>query len=297
MHDARSTTTRSTTHEYRQVVDINSVHHIKEVPTVSFTEPVIQQNIVRSEKSFHLHQGDRDLNLESRRIEKVIDDDHQRNGVVKISIDHPKYRNTNYHQEIPERKSQTMQTYETVERRDVLIINDVDNRRMNMPLNIDGQMHLFKNELQINSDHQAPKIDFKTTQKNVEELSRRLVEIESQQPVKRPETEIVDKRTNVNKFLDIDEPVVRQEVVKGKLIIDILGEGGKKHVPVETIVDTVIEREREVWEDFPKIETSITEEIIYQPPIEEEEEIFDEWTEVFTITIRNIRYKIIWVGF
>ncbi len=51
------------------------------------------------------------------------------------------------------------------------------------------------------------------------------------------------------------------------------------------------------WEDFPKIETSITEEIIYQPPIEEEEEIFDEWTEVFTITIRNIRYKIIWVGF
>lgn len=47
---------------------------------------------------------------------------------------------------------------------------------------------------------------------------------------------------------------------------------------------------------FPKVETSIVEEIIYEPMVEEEdEEMFDEWTEVFTITIRSVRYKIIWV--
>jgi len=157
---------------------------------------------------------------------------------------------------------------------------------------------MFKNEVQIGGSGHHTKIDFQSTQRNVEELSRRLIELESQQQaLKRPEAEIVDKQTSVNKFLDIEEPVVRQEVVKGKLIIDILGEGGRRPVPVETIVDAAVERRREVWEEMPKVETSIVEEIIYQPPaVDEEDEMFDEWTEVFTITIRNIRYKIIWVG-
>ena len=93
--------------------------------------------------------------------------------------------------------------------------------------------------------------------------------------------------------------MTRREVVNGKLIIDIMGESGKRPVPVETIVDAVVERkQREVWEEsYPKIETSIREEIIYHPmPVEEDDEMFDEWTEVFTITIRSIRYKIIWVS-
>ena len=43
--------------------------------------------------------------------------------------------------------------------------------------------------------------------------------------------------------------MTRREVVNGKLIIDIMGESGKRPVPVETIVDAVVERkQREVWE-------------------------------------------------
>ncbi len=64
----QSSTTRSATHEYRQVVDINSVHHIKEAPSVSFIEPVVQST-VRTERNFQLKQADR--------VEKVIDDDQR----------------------------------------------------------------------------------------------------------------------------------------------------------------------------------------------------------------------------
>ena len=166
-----------------------------------------------------------------------------------------------------------------------------------MPFNIEGQTHVVNNEVQIGNDHHS-KIDFHMTHRNVEELNRRLMEIESQKAVKRPETQIIDKPKSVNRFIDIEEPQVKKEVVNGKLIIDIAGDGlVRRPVAVETIVDAAVEREREVYvEQFPKVETSITEEIIYRPLVVEEEETFDEWTEVFTITIRSVRYKIIWVS-
>ena len=98
-----------------------------------------------------------------------------------------------------------------------------------------------------------------------------------------PKEEFVDKQKETNRFLDIAED--KREINSGKLIIDIFSDQPPRPpVPVETIVD-----------DFPKVETSIVEEIIYEPMVEEDEEMFDEWTEVFTITIRSIRYKIIWV--
>lgn len=295
MKEVHSRTNSS--HEIRQVVDINSVHHVKETPNPQMIQLMQPVHNLKTEKNFNIHHVDKELgtSLDSQRFEKIIDDDQR--GVIKIPIDHPKYRNNNYHQEIPERKQH--KTFETFERKECLIINDVDNRRMNLAFNIDGQNHVFKNEVQINSDHQpaATKIDFQSTQKNVEELNRRLIEIESQKTVKRPETEIIDKHRSVNRFLDIEETAPRTEVVNGKLIIDIMNESNRKPVPVETINDAVVlEEKREIWEEsYPKIETSITEEIIYEP-MEEEDEMFDEWTEVFTITIRNIRYKIIWVS-
>lgn len=291
----------SSRQEFRQVVDINSVQKIKPEIDESQLQPLIQPvNNIKHEKIHNVQQIDKEFgaHLDTQRVEKVIDDDR---GVVKINIDHPKFRNNNFSSyEIPERKPvHVPKTFETIERKETLIINDVDNRRMNLPFNIDGQTHVVSNEVQIGNDYQS-KIDFHSARNNVEELNRRLIEMESQRAVKRPETEIIDRPRAVNRFIDIDEPVqVKRQVDNGKLIIDITNEAqARKPVPVETIVDTVeSNHHREVYvEQFPKVETQITEEIFYQPMVLEEEETFDEWTEVFTITIRNIRYKIIWVS-
>ena len=56
-----------------------------------------------------------------------------------------------------------------------------------------------------------------------------------------------------------------------------------------------MDKSRNINETF--IKEEIVEETIFQKPAppEEEEESFEEWTEVFTITIRNVRHKIIWV--
>ena len=149
--------------------------------------------------------------------------------------------------------------------------------------------------MQIGNDIQHDKIDFHSTHRNVEELNKQLIEIENLKLVhmnKRPEMQIDEQpaRKPTNSFVDIDDSFKRDTVLSSnKLIIDITNENqAKRPIPVVQIVE-------EARKEFPVETQIIEEEIIYQPAEEEDENMFDEWTEVFTITIRNMRYKIIWV--
>ena len=144
--------TATSTHEYRQVVDINSVHRVKEDQqqrqVIQIVQPV---NNVKQERSVVVHQVSRELglSLDSKRVEKVIDDcgGDERSGIVRINIANAKYRN-GHNNEIPERKQVNKPALmETIERKETLIINDVDNRNLNRHINIDGQTHVFKNEV------------------------------------------------------------------------------------------------------------------------------------------------------
>lgn len=224
---------KASSQEIRQVVDINSVHRIKDESSSHYHELVEPINNVKTEKTVLVNQVSKEFggSLDSQRIEHVIDDDR----IARIDVK-PKFKN-NY--VIPERKAER-KVVETVERKETLIIDDGASKRMNMPYNIDGQTHVSNRVFQIGSE-QFNKTDYESTQKSVEELTRRYHEIDSQKVVKVPKEEIVDRQKETNRFLDIAED--KREVSGGKLIIDIFSDTpARPPVPVETIID-----------DFPKV--------------------------------------------
>lgn len=301
-HAATSTASSHQTYsssEFRQVVDINSVHRVNRDPAevnrqqqqlIQIVQPI---HNIKQEKSVVYQQINKEFNLDSKRVEKVLDDV---DGVVRINVD-----TNRKHKEIPERKVNKIEKIEQIERETLVIDDDIDNRKFNRPLNIDGQTHVVKKEFNINSEHQVSqaKIDFQIAQKNVQELNRKLIEIENQklaQINKRPEAHIVESHHVVNRssvtssFVDIDE---KHNIQQNKLVIDIENNKQQKRLPppVETIIDE--RKPRLLYEDI--IDERITFELNQQEEEDDDDGFFDEWTEVFTITIRNIRYKIIWV--
>ena len=124
----------NSTHEVRQVIDINSVHRIKDESN-HVTEMVQPINHMKTEKSVLVTQVNKEFggSLDSQRIEHVIDDDR----IARIDVK-PKFKN-NY--VIPERKPER-KVVETVERKETLIIDDGASKRMNLPYNIDAQSHI-----------------------------------------------------------------------------------------------------------------------------------------------------------
>jgi len=283
MNKSFNTHHHASTSEFRQVVDINSVHRVtdpnQQRQVIQIVQPI---NNLKQEKSVVVHQVNKEFGMDSKRVEKVIDDLEDK-GIVRINI-------KNKHQQqqhIPERKQQ--HKIEKIEQiQETLIIDDIDNRLFARPLNIDGQTHVIKKELNINGDSNGTttslvtsqaKIDFQTAQKNVNELNRKLIELENQklsQMNKRTEAHIVENIVNRSSFVDIDDKQQYHQQTN-KVIIDI--ESKQKRQPIETIV----------------VDERISFELKQEEEEEEDDDFFDEWTEVFTITIRNIRYKIIWV--
>lgn len=105
--------------------------------------------------------------------------------------------------EIPEHLKTVV---EPSERAQTLIIDDVDSRKPKV-LNIDGQTHVYKNEVNINEQYQTRLDLLNVTQKSVEELSKQLYELEQEKKTQRKEkvAEIVEKYGKSPTHIDLVE--------------------------------------------------------------------------------------------
>lgn len=144
----------------------------------SSTQTQTHQNIINNhihEKNILKVEINKEIgaDLKIHRYEDVVDDDHYQrrsnNGIIRINVD------SNNNRSIPERKSGG--TFEAAEqhRAQTLVIDDANNDKFaRRAVNIDGQMHVHKNEVQINEQQQQRVDYFNVAQKSVEELNRQL---------------------------------------------------------------------------------------------------------------------------
>ena len=288
----RKESSTSSSSEYRQVVDINSVHKVKDETRIVHVQPVVN---AYAEKNVLKVEVNKELGLKSaKRIEDIIDDEAV--AVVRISVDTKK--------EIPERKL-PKHVEQPSERAQTLIIDDVDDKKRSKVLNIDGQTHVYKKEVQIGEQYQN-KIDLlNSTQRSVEELSKQLVELEHERRRQKKvnSAEIFENRAQKTTHVDLGADSQYRKVVTHSF--DIKSE--EKPVlprPVYTNEEEEVKLiDRSLYTDTyivePPAETVVHQQttIIEEQELlqdDEDEETFDEWTEVYTITVRGVRYKIIW---
>ncbi|CAF0712705.1 unnamed protein product [Brachionus calyciflorus] len=270
---------------HRQVIDINSVHRINEEnKTEKYDKPIHNlykdKNIVNIEINKELGSD-----LKIRRIEDVVEDD--RSGVVRIQVD-----KNNNNKQIPERKT----ILEKSEKVQTLVIDD--SKQPSKPVSIDGQTHFYKKEIQIAGDAGGYKKNELINLTNVKELDEKLKQMEKSQQVKVKSAEIVDtytKRQSSHIDIEPDYNIVSNREKKISIVVDIKTETTTpQEIPLKEISEekeVVKKIKNDLYED-----TTIIQKIPNIPLVEEEdEETFEEWTEVYTITIRGIRYKILWV--
>ncbi|RNA44605.1 microtubule-actin cross-linking factor isoforms 1 2 3 5-like [Brachionus plicatilis] len=270
----------------RQVVDINSVHCVSEQQQQT---QVAASNFVRDKNVVNIainkEIGARVFDIE--RIEDVLDED--RPGVIRINVD------KNNNKKIVERKNVLAE--ERSERVQPLIIDD-SNCKQNL-ISIDGQRHVHKNEVQVGDSCRPSSELFSAAQQSVYQLDERLrtLELEKSQQVKVKSAEIVDNYAKRQSSYCNIEPDVMNRQRRINVTVDIKTETKAQRVPVQEIYEPKKSEQntKHVYED-----TTIVDKIDVQlPPArvedDDEEETFDEWTEVYTITIRGVRYKIIWV--
>ena len=146
------------------------------------TQTQTHQNIINNlihEKNILKVEINKELgaDLKIHRYEDIVDDDHyqqqrRNNGIIRINVD------SNNNRSIPERKSGTFEVEQ--QRAQTLVIDDANNDKFaRRPVNIDGQMHVHKNEVEINEQQQRINY-FNLAQKSVEELNRQLELIEKE---------------------------------------------------------------------------------------------------------------------
>lgn len=151
-------------------------------------------------------------------------------------------------------------------------------------------------KVQINEQQQRIMDIHNVTQRSVEELNRKieLLERERGNQVKVKAAEVVEIKTRghrQNVDLDSEQRTNNKSV---KITVDIKNEEKPRIAhTVQTIVDTdtdirSLPPRRPLYEhtnDTTRRRTGG----------EDEDESYEEWTEVYTITMRGIRYKILWV--
>jgi hypothetical protein len=302
--ESTSSNNSSSTSEFRQVIDINSVHTVKEPSErqqqQQQQQQQIQPNITNTiiDKKFVKIETTKTINAENllktaRRIENIVDDDmsfdKNTRTITRINIDKNRQNGA---KEIPEHMKTAVEPSEP--RAQTLIIDDVDSRKPKV-LNIDGQTHVYKNEVNINEQYQNKLDILNMTQKSVEELSRQLHELEQEKKQQKKEkfAEIVEKYGKNPTHLDLVDhaPESLSSVTRHvSHSIDIQSDA-KPHMqrPVYDYSDerNLINLTRPVYEDTTHVHHHEEEEIVLITE-EEEDETFDEWTEVYTIiTTKN----------
>lgn len=241
--------------------------------------------------------------IKIQRFEDVVDDDHyyqaptlrrSRDGVIRINVD-----NNNNTAVIPERKTldaaDYLQQQQQQQRVQTLVIDDANNDKYSRrAVNIEGQTHVHKNEVQIN-DKQRGVYDELYEQKKsaVEELNRKIemIERERANQVKVRAAEVVDKTTSrrlpPSHVVDVDG-LVEKNV---KVTVDIKSEEPKVPRPVHTIVDEEIKRtSRVTYEDSVNVDSK------HKITLDDDEESFDEWTEVCFVSSILTANGIYWIN-
>lgn len=144
-------------------------------------------------------------------------------------------------------------------------------------------------------------------QQSVHELNRKieLLERERGNQVKVRTAEVVDTRVPSKQHrpnVDLDTDLNNQRATSStttiqknvKITVDIKGDDERPRAPrsVQTIVDdqsVQTSGNRVVYEDSHTVDGN------RRVVGDDDEESFEEWTEVYTITVRGVRYKILWV--
>ena len=201
-HDSNETNSSNGTNEFRQVIDINSVHTVKETssgeetPQSAVTNTYVDKKFVKVEVNKKIGG---DLKT-AKRIENVVDDESDKSRITRINVD----KHTNGHRKSTEIPEHLKTAVEQSERMQTLIIDDVDSRKPRL-LNIDSQTHVYKNEVNINEQYQNKLDILNMTQKSVEELSKQLYELEQEKKMQKKEkfAEIVEKYGKNPTHLDL----------------------------------------------------------------------------------------------
>lgn len=273
---------------HRQVIDINSVHRLSE-QTVHRIDQLPINNVYREKNIVNIAiNKEIGADFDIKRIEDVVDD--ERSGVIRINVD------KNNNKEIVERKN-IVEKSETLQ---PLIIDDSNSKLKQKSISIDGQKYVHKNEIQIlDSDARNSEL-INMTQQSVLELDQKLrsIEKEKNQQIKVKSAEIVDNYTKrQSSYFNIEPDTLVNRERRINVTVDIKTETKPQQLPVQEIYEEKSKNEiKHLYEDttiIDKIDIPVPKPM---PPIEDEdEETYEEWTEVYTITIRGIRYKIIWV--
>ena len=283
----------------RQVIDISTVNRFGE-QSVHTVDQLPIRNVYKDKNVVNIAIN-REIGNEFdiKRIEDVLDDSDS-SGVIRINVD----KNNNSNKRILER-SNFVEKSEHVQQ--PLVIDDWYDKFKQKSISIDGERHVHKNEIQIVSGngYGANENDnhlFNRTQKSVIELDERLRSIERDKlnnRIKVKSAEIVDnyvnkKSTCVN--IEPDTYINRERRIN--VTVDIKTES-KPVKQVQEIYETqtVNNNNKDVYEDTTIIDNNclIEKKTIDADDNDDDEETFEEWTEVYTITVRGIRYKIIWV--
>jgi hypothetical protein len=367
-HDAKNR------QEYRQVIDINSVYRIPPTATTKIDVPITTTtttttNNVHHEKNILVFEINKEIGTDYKieRQENVIDDfDNKR--VLHIDVKKNK-------KEIPERKISSSSSYipysEEIQRVETLIIDDVDNKRQKA-VNIDGQVHSFKNELIIDSHAKVV-----NTRKN-EKKHHSYLEI-NEEPVAKPvdiriRTEVIDDTkpkpiqfmniddggkkltksrieevTITQQFIDltdltskkVEKPVIihriddevprRRDLYDDSNDVKVVKQPSEEEIHSETFeqdyyetrivnkikpspAPSVVLEDEEIrndsWTEYMRVQRlkqqqlKKDENVLKEIPIlrkkdddedDDEDRFYEEWTEIYTITIHGNKYKITWV--
>ena len=337
----------STTTTHRQVIDINSVYHIppSSQPAPSTTKIDVP---IFNTSSNHVHEKNIlvvDINKEIgsnfkiERQEHIIDDEDSKR-VLHIDV-------TGKKKEIPERKINTYIPYtEEVQRIETLIIDDVDNKKQK-PVNIDSQIHSFKNEFVIDSRDKFVSLRNEKKQRHkyleiTEDLVPKPIDVKQvkihteviedeprQKPIKymsiddtqstgstkvHTKSSRIEEVTITKQFIDLTEmphKIEKPKIQKLPSDDEIRSETFEQNFYETRIVNKIKPKpeEEEIrndsWTEITRVnrlkEQQKNDEkevpIIRKNDDEDdvEDRFYEEWTEIYTITIRGIKYKITWV--
>ena len=328
------------TTSHRQVIDINSVHRIPSTASATATTSKIDVPLVSSnhfyDKNVLVFEINKEIgaNYKIDRQEHIIEDDDNKR---KLYIDV-----TGKKKEIPERRIHTHIPYtEEIQRVETLIIDDVDSKKTK-PVNIDSQIHSFKNELIIDSRDKFSHLrNEKRQQKHnyleiVEDLVPKPIDDSKKIKIR---TEVIDdtKQTKPIKFMNIEDSsqssvtkthTISQsridEVIITKKIGEISENINKKHdksllicrddemkkitsddeirneIFDQIYFDTrIVNRIKPIIDDNKREIKDKDKEIpILRKPEDDDEaedRFYEEWTEIYTITVHGIKHKITWV--
>lgn len=254
----------------RQVVDINTIQHVKPaVPELTAFE-TIDYNY-KHDKETHVQVMEKEIGADLRvtRIEDVIEDEQPRPRPPPPTRPRPV--------EIIEKPISIKSSSTLTSSGGVLVIDDV-NKPVN-PVSINGKTNRTKEELHINEEshhhhHQADST----------EIRKQFIEIETKK------SEILNRVRNQQAQIVIGEEIHHPNRCNHH-VVDLGIE--KRQIPDRITCDIDDESDRK---NTTRREIHIVESFVdNNNNDDEDEESYSEWTEVYTVTIRGIRYKILWV--